>query len=56
MNILENNSLFLEPGSSKPRLGDNLAIEWGEKIEETEREWHDYCKGPQCDSVGIDKL
>ena len=50
------NSLSVEPGSSKPRTGDNLAVEWGEHTEEVEREWEDHCKGPHCDSIGIDKI
>ncbi len=56
MNTHKNSSLSSDPGSTKPRSGDNLSVEWGEAIEEVELEWEDHCKGPHCDSAGIDKI
>ncbi len=44
------------PRLREPRSGDNLAIEWGESLEDEELEWEDHCKGPHCDTAGIDKL
>ncbi len=56
MNVL-NEFRLSEPHSRAPRSGDNLAVEWGESVEqELEFDWEDHCKGSHCDSSGIDKI